>query len=113
MNPGDVFEGRGLLLQHGRLVAEVHYHLTIPRNLYFLLNPTGRLHLDYEEYLGGFILVAADDADRIALGEYTLELSDKRKRTIQVERRYKKRNVQGTDQISFWVKVVNDKSPQS
>ena len=95
------------------MVAEVHYHLTIPRDLYFLLNPTGRLHLDYEEYLGGFILVAVGDAEKIALDQYTLELSDKRKRTIQVERRYKKRNVQGKDQISFWVKVVNDELPQS
>jgi hypothetical protein len=111
MNPGDVLEGRGLLLQHGRLVANVHYHLTIPRDLYFLLNPTGRFHLDYEEYLGGFILVAPSDVEKISLGQYTLELGDKRKRTIQVERRYKKSNVQGKDQISFWVKVVNDKSP--
>ena len=111
MNPGDVLEGRGQLLQHGRLVANVHYHLMIPRDLYFLFNPTGRLRLDYEEYLGGFILVAAGDAERISLDQYTLELSDKRKRTIQVERRYKKRNFQGEDQISFWVKVVNEESP--
>jgi hypothetical protein len=111
MNPGDVLEGRGLLLQHGRLVANVHYHLAIPRDLYFLLNPTGRLRLDYEEYLGGFILVAAGDEEKISMDQYTLELSNKRKRTIQVERRYKKSNVQGKNQISFWVKVVNDKSP--
>ena len=48
MNPGDVLEGCGRLLQHGRLVVEVDYHLTIPRDLYFIINPTGSLHLDYE-----------------------------------------------------------------
>lgn len=111
MKPGDVLEGRGLLRQQGRLVAQVHYHLTIPRDLHFLLNPTGRLHLDYEDYLGGFILAAPGDGEKIALEEYTLELSDRRKRTIQVERRYKKRNFQGQQQISFWVKVVTDKLP--
>ena len=111
MNPGDILEGRGLLLQQGRLVAQVHYHLTIPRDLYFLLHPTGRLHLDYEDYLGGFILVAPGDGEKIALEEYTLELSDKGRRTIQVERRYKKSRFQGKEQISFWVKVVQDKSP--
>lgn len=109
MNPGDVLEGRGLLLQHGRLVAEVHYHLAIPRDLYFLLNPTGQLHLDYEDYLGGFILVAPGDGEKIASEEYTLELNDRRKRTIHVERRYKKSNVHGKAQIYFWVKVVKDK----
>jgi len=111
MNPGDVLEGRGLLLQHGRLVAEVHYHLTIPRDLYFVLNPTGKFHLDYEEYLGGFILVPLGDVEKVALDEYILELSDKSKRTIQVERRYKKSNFQGEDHISYWVKVVKDRSP--
>lgn len=111
MNPGDVFEGRGLLLQHGRLVAEVHYHLAIPRDLYFLLNPTGRLHLAYEDYLGGFILVAPGDGEKIALEQYTLELGDRRKWTIQVERRYKKSSRQGQEHLSFWVKVVKDKLP--
>ena len=90
MNPGDVLEGRGLLLQQGRLVTEVNYHLTIPRDLYFILNPGGSFRLNYEDYLGGFILVPPGDAEKVSLTEYTLELDDKRKKTIRVERRYKK-----------------------
>ncbi len=106
MNPGDVLEGRGRLLQHGRFVAEVDYHLTIPRDLYFIINPTGSLHLDYEDYLGGFVLVTPDDAEKIALTDYILELDDKSKKTVQVERRYKKTKHQGKNHVSFWVKVV-------
>ena len=77
MNPGDVLEGRGRLLQHGRLVVEVDYHLTIPRDLYFVINPTGSLHLDYEDYLAGFILVRPDEAEKILLTDYVLELAGK------------------------------------
>ncbi len=106
MNPGDVIEGRGRLLQRGRFVVEVDYHLTIPRDLYFIINPTGSLHLDYEDYLGGFVLVTPDDAEKIALTDYILELDDKSKKTVQVERRYKKTKHQGKNHVSFWVKVV-------
>ena len=106
MNPGDVLEGRGRLLQRGRFVVEVDYHLTIPRDLYFIINPTGSLHLDYEDYLGGFVLVTPDDAEKIALTDYILELDDKSKKTVQVERRYKKTKHQGKNRVSFWVKVV-------
>ena len=106
MNPGDVLEGRGRLLQHGRLVADLDYHLTIPRDLYFVINPTGSLHLDYEDYLGGFILVRPDEAEKILLTDYVLELADKSKKSIRVERRYKKTRHSGKDRISFWVRVV-------
>ena len=108
MNPGDVLEGRGLLLQQGRPVADVDYHLTIPRDLYFILNSGGSFRLDYEDYLGGFILVPPGDAKKISLTEYTLELGDKRKKKIQVERRYKKSDFKGQERISYWVKVVKD-----
>jgi hypothetical protein len=106
MNPGDVLEGRGLLLQFGRLVADVDYHLTIPRHLYFVIKPSGSLHLDYEDYLGGFILLAPADAAEISLTDYTLVLADKSKRTIRLERRYKQTWYQGEKRIAFWVKVL-------
>jgi hypothetical protein len=106
MNPGDTLEGRGLLLQHGRLVAGVDYHLTIPRQTHFIIVPPGGLQPDYEAYLGGFILLAPADADKISLAEYTLELADKTKKTLRVERRYKQTEHKGETRISFWVKVV-------
>jgi hypothetical protein len=106
MNPGDTLEGRGLLLQHGRLVASVDYHLTIPRETHFMINPTGSFNFDYEEYLGGFILLSPDEAQKISLTEYTLELVNKSKKTIRVERRYKKIEHKGQPRISFWVKVI-------
>ena len=108
MNPGDIFEGRGQLLQHGRLIAGVDYHLTIPRDIYFIINPSGNLRLDYEDYLGGFILLAPGDASKISTGNYTLELQDKHRKTIRVERRYKKIKHQGQECISYWVKVIKE-----
>jgi hypothetical protein len=75
MNPGDTLEGHGALLQQGRLVAGVAYHLTVP-------------------------------GQTISLAEYTLELADKSKRTIRIERRYKKMKHKGQERISFWVKIV-------
>jgi len=110
MNPGDVLEGHGRLLQHGRLVVEVDYHLTIPRDLYFIINPTGSLHLDYEDYLGGFVLVTPDDAEKIALIDYILEFEDKSKKTVHVERRYKKTKRQGKVRISIWVNVIKSET---
>ncbi len=106
MNPGDTLEGRGLLLQHGRLIASVDYHLTIPRQIYFVINPIGSFHPDYEAYLGGFILLTPADAEKISLIEYTLELADKTKKTIRVERRYKNMKHKGEERVSFWVKVI-------
>jgi hypothetical protein len=55
MNPGDSLEGRGVLLQHGRLIADVDYHLTIPRQTHFILVPTGGFRPDYEAHLAGVI----------------------------------------------------------
>lgn len=106
MKPGDTLEGSGLLLQHGRLVARVDYYLAIPRESHFTLNPGGSLKLDYESYLSGFILVAPADADGLELAAYTLELADKSKRPIRVERRYKKIKHKGMARISFWVRVL-------
>jgi hypothetical protein len=45
-------------------------------------------------------------AAEISLTQYTLELADKTRKTIQVERRYKKMKYRGEERISFWVKVV-------
>jgi hypothetical protein len=106
MNPGDTLEGHGLLLQHGRLIAQVDYHLAIPGEIYFLTNPTHTLHPNYDSYLSGFILLTHVDAGKISLAEYTLELADKTKKTIRVERRYKKTKRKGEEFISFWVKVI-------
>lgn len=106
MNPGDTFEGSGLLLEHGRLIASVNYHLTIPGETHFVINPTGSFNLDYEDHLGGFILLSPHDADKISLTEYTLEMVDKSKKTIRVERRYKEVKHKGQIRVSFWVKVI-------
>ena len=105
--PGDVLEGQGQLLQHGRFVAPVDYHLTIPSQTYFFINPTGEFSLNYDKYRGGFILLKPENADTLALETYTLELADKYKMKILVERRYKKVNHNGNSRISFWIKVVS------
>lgn len=105
-NPGDIIEGRGLLLQHGRLIASVDYHLSIPRQTHFIINPTGNIQPDYQEHTGGFILLTPEDAETITLSEYTLELAGKSKKRIRIERRYKKLNHQGQPRVSFWVKLI-------
>jgi|GEM_PF-1466800 len=108
-NPGDVLEGHGVLLQQGRLIASVDYHLTIPSQTHFLINPTGTFsHLDYEDHVGGFILLKPDDADTVALTGYTLELANKSKKQITVQRRYKKITHQGQPRVSFWVILVGE-----
>jgi hypothetical protein len=112
MNPGDVLEGQGQLLEHGRLIATVSYHLSIPHQTHFIINPTGRVHFDYDTYLGGFILLRTDDAEKIRLAtNYTLELANKSKKTVYIERRYKKIKREGQEQVSFWVKV-SDSGPK-
>ena len=108
LNPGDVLEGQGTLLDHGRLIAHVDYHLIIPGQIHFLINPSGKLRPDYKEYAGGFILLTPEDAEILNLSsEYTLELATKHKKTIRVERRYKKVKHKGKPRISFWVKVID------
>lgn len=106
MNPGDTLEGHGVLLQQGRLVARVAYHLTVPRQTHFIIVPSGGFRHDYEAHLSGFVLLTLGDADKISLAEYTLELADKSKKTIRVERRYKAVKREGETRVSFWVKVV-------
>lgn len=106
MNPGDTLAGRGLLLQQGRLVANVDYHLTIPRQTHFVIVPPGGLANGYEAHLGGFILLTPADAAKISLKEYTLELADKTRKLIWIERRYKEINHHGEKRVSFWVKVT-------
>ena len=105
-NPGDVLEGQGQLLHHGQLVARIDYLLTIPTQIHFLINPTGKLNTNYEDYAGGFILLRPEDADTLALDKYTLELADKRKTTVRVERRYAEVKHKAGPRISFWVKVI-------
>ncbi len=105
-NPGDVIEGQGNLLQHGRLIATVQYNLVIPNDIHFIINPTGKLLANYTEQAGGFILLSPEDADKLALIDYTLELSDKGKATIRVERRHKEVQHNNNTYISFWAKVI-------
>ena len=105
MKPGDTLEGSGLLLRHGRLVTKVDYYLVVPRASHFVFNPGGSLHLDYEGYLSGFILVSPAAASDLELAAYTLELADKSKRPIRIERRYKNIKHKGEARISFWVTV--------
>ncbi len=105
-NPGDVIKGQGNLLQQGRLIAKVHYNLVIPQNIHFIINPTGKLFANYTERAGGFILLSPENADTLALTNYTLELSDKSKTTIRVERRHKKVQHSNNTYISFWAKVI-------
>jgi hypothetical protein len=109
MNPGDTWEGRGQLLIHGRFVAEVDYHLTLPAETHFYLNPTGKLRFAYEDYLAGFILLAPTDEANISLGDYTLELANKSKKAIRIERRYKQIEHRGRPRVSYWIKVISDR----
>jgi hypothetical protein len=106
MNPGDTLEGHGLLWQQGHLVAHVDYYLTIPRELYFVINPGSDFKRDYEAHLGGFIYVPLTDATSLTLDEYTLELADKTKKVIRIEHRYKQNKRRGQLWLSFWVKVT-------
>ncbi len=109
MNPGDTLEGHGLLLQHGRRIADIDYHLTVPTQTHFVINPTGNLRFDYDDYLGGFILLTPGDAEKISLAdEYTLELAGKTRKNIRVERRYKEVQHKGEKRVSFWVKAVTE-----
>lgn len=105
-NPGDVLEGRGALLQHGRLIAKVDYHLALPTQTHFFINPTGKLQTDYKDHAAGFILLTPDDAAKVALADYTLEFADKTKLNIKVERQYKQIKHNGLPHISFWVNVI-------
>ena len=107
INPGDVLQGHGALLRRGRLIAAVDYHLTIPSQTHFLINPTGKLRLDYEDHAGGFILLKPDDAETLSLTDYTLELANKSKKNITVERRYKEITHKGQPRVSFWVTLVS------
>lgn len=104
-NPGDILEGSGLLLKQGRLIAPVEYHLSIPTQTHFLINPTGKFRADYREYVAGFILILPEHTKNVTLGNYTLEFADKRKIEIQIERAYKNTQHRGQEYRSFWVKI--------
>ena len=57
-------------------------------------------------FAGGFILLTPDDANKISLTDYTLELASKSKKSIRIERRYKKIKHKNQPRISFWVKLI-------
>jgi hypothetical protein len=104
--PGDSVEGTGHLLQHGRFVARVDYHLAVPNQTHFFVNPTGKVQTDYSNYIAGFILLAPEDARQLNPETYTLELADKTKLPVQIERRYRETNRNGQPRISFYVKIA-------
>ncbi len=105
-NPGDVLEGQGVLLQHGRRIADIHYHLTIPNQTHFIINPAAKFKINYADYATGFILVSPANAPQLKLAAYTLELSDKSKKHIQIERRYKKIKRENETFISFGINII-------
>ncbi|MDM8528866.1 hypothetical protein QUF58_11755 [Anaerolineales bacterium HSG24] len=106
MKSGDFIEGRGLLWLDDNPVAAVDYHLAMPQESHFWLNPLAHLRFEADEHVGGFILVRPQDSDRIAQIQYTLQLSDQSKRLIQVERRYKEIRQEHQVKIAFWVKTI-------
>jgi hypothetical protein len=104
--PGDTIEGSGVLLRQGRIVVRVDYHLAIPTQTHFLVNPTGQLDLDYSDHAAGFILVSLKDANNVLLADYALELEDKTRVFIKITHAYKQLNKDGQPKKAFWVKVA-------
>ena len=105
-NPGDTLEGQGVLLQHGRWIAPVGYHLAIPGRTHFVLNHSAGAKLNYGEHAGGFVLVPQVVAASLKPASYILELADKRRLEINVTRPYKEVTHQGQPHVSFWVTVI-------
>lgn len=105
-NPGDAIEGRGVLLFQGRRIAEVNYHLAVPTQTHFFVNPAGNLRAEYRDAAGGFILLKPADAEQVACTDYLLELDNRRRLSIRVERRYKKITHAGQPRVSFYVTVI-------
>lgn len=102
-DPGDFLEGIGILLQQGRIITQVEYYLAVPTLTHFLVNRPGELFTDYADYAGGFILVRPEDADKLELVDYTLELAEKKRISITVVRPYKKLERAGELRVSFWI----------
>ena len=105
LNPGDTIEGQGVLLQHGHQIADVEYCLFIPTQTYFIVNPTGDLKPEYDDYIAGFILLAPQDAKTVRGTQYSLQLADGSRRNVQIERRYKEVQRKGKPQVSFAIRV--------
>jgi hypothetical protein len=104
--PGDTIEGSGVLLKQGRIVTQVDYHLAVPTQTHFLVNPGGSIEFDYEDHVGGFILVPLEDAETLALADYSLELADKTRLSIRITQVYARVKRDGISKKSFWVKVA-------
>lgn len=105
MKAKHTLEGRGVLLEHGRLIAHVDYHLAPPTHTHLFSQAKPNLNLSEPQLLSGFILLPTANKD-LPLRAYTLELANKERLSIVVERRYKKIRHEGETRISFWVKVV-------
>ncbi|RME97840.1 MAG: hypothetical protein D6768_18745 [Chloroflexi bacterium] len=92
------------------MIAPVEYHLSIPTQTHFLVNPSGNFKADYREYAAGFILILPENAKNVTLGgTYTLQFADKRKKEIRIERKYKNTKHRGKTYHSFWVKITPQK----
>ncbi|GAB4460698.1 MAG: hypothetical protein Kow0031_40130 [Anaerolineae bacterium] len=104
--PGDAVEGAGYLLQRGRVIAGVYYHLSVPTQTHFLVNQPGSPVGPYSDFVSGFVLVPIDQTPPLSPGEYSLELSDKSRRLIKIERRYRQVKHRGRECVSYWVSVL-------
>ena len=103
--PGDFLEGTGILLQHGRAITQVDYHLAVPTLTHFLVSRPGELFTDYADYAGGFILVRPEDAGKLDMVDYTLELAEKNRISVTLVRPYKKIERAGESWVSFWIQA--------
>ena len=103
--PGEFLEGTGILLRHGRFITQVDYHLAVPTLTHFLVNRPGELFTDYGDHTGGFILVRPEDAGKLDMVDYTLELAEKNRISITLVRPYKKFERAGESWASFWITV--------
>jgi len=103
MPPNNFIEGRGMLWHDGNPVAAVDYHLTVPQESDFVMNPLSQLQFE-ETQVSGFILIRPQDEAQLSNDIiYTLQLQDHSKRTIQIKRKYKNSTYQGQPRLVFWI----------
>jgi len=99
-------EGRGMLWRHDNPVVAVDYHLTIPLETPYTLNPLDNLRLTSPDPAGGFILLRPQDEIKINLTDYILQTAQHGKKTIWIEQRYKKTTHHGQERVAFWAVML-------
>lgn len=105
MQAGDYRQGRGMLWRDNNPVVGVDYHLAMPQQSYFFLNPIGNLRFEGDKNLGGFILIRPQDEAKIKLTDYLLQMADQTQRKIRVDYRYRETTHQGQPRIAYWVSM--------